>query len=187
MAVFGYARVSTHEQTLDLQQDALEEAGATITYVDIATGKDADRPELKQCLKALRTGDTLLVWRLDRLGRSVQDLVRIVKDLLERGVKLQSLKESINTDGPVGTLMFHLFAALAEFERGLVVERTNAGLAAARARGRTGGRPRALTTQQQRNAIAMMRNREIPVADIAMTFGVSRSTLYNLVKSAKSQ
>lgn len=187
MAVIGYERVSTEDQTLDLQHDALLEAGATTVYRDVGTGKNADRPELNQCLKALRAGDSLLVWRLDRLGRNVQDLVRIVTELEERGVKFKSLTENIDTDGPTGRLVFHLFAALAEFERGLVRERTIAGLAAARARGRMGGRPHALSRQQQRNALAMMKNKDIPVAEIARTFRVSRSTLYNLMTSAEDR
>ncbi|MFC4523255.1 MULTISPECIES: recombinase family protein [Burkholderiaceae] len=180
MAVIGYARVSTFEQTLDLQLHALKEAGATSTYEDKASGKTADRPELAHCLKALRKDDTLVVWRLDRLGRNLQDLIRIVNDLEKRGVKLKSLKEAVDTGGPAGKLVFHLFAALAEFERELIRERTMAGLESARARGRKGGRPQLLTANQQRAALAMMKNREMSVAEIGRHFGVSRSTLYNL-------
>jgi DNA invertase Pin-like site-specific DNA recombinase len=180
MAVIGYARVSTIDQMLDLQQDALKEAGATVMYEDKASGKTTDRPELEHCLKSLREGDTLVVWRLDRLGRSVKDLVRIVDDLNERGIAFRSLKEFIDTGGPTGKFVFHLFAALAEFERGLVRERTMAGLAAARARGRKGGRPRRLTEKETRAALAMMKSREIAVAEIARRFSVSRSTLYSL-------
>lgn len=185
MAIIGYARVSTVEQTLDLQQDALQAAGATTIYEDTASGKTADRPELLHCLKALREGDTLVVWRLDRLGRNLQDLIRIVGELDKRGVKLQSVKESIDTGGSVGRLVFHLFGALAEFERGLIRERTLAGLEAARARGRHGGRPPALDAKQRRAALAMMKNRDMSVTEISRQFGVSRSTLYGL--KAKSQ
>lgn len=180
MAVIGYARVSTLEQTLDLQRDALKEAGTTDNYEDKASGKSTDRPELAHCLKALREGDTLVVWRLDRLGRNLQDLIRIVNDLETRGVKFKSLKESIDTGGPAGKLMFHLFAALAEFERELVRERTVAGLEAARARGRKGGRPQLLDIKQRKAALAMMKNRDMSIADISRHFGVSRSTLYNI-------
>ncbi|VVE77003.1 DNA invertase [Pandoraea captiosa] len=180
MTIVGYARVSTVEQTLDLQQDALQAAGANTIYEDKASGKTADRPELLHCLKALREGDTLVVWRLDRLGRNLQDLIRIVGELDERGVKLRSVKESIDTGGPVGKLVFHLFGALAEFERELIRERTLAGLEAARARGRCGGRPPALDAKQRRAALAMMRNRDMSVAEISRQFGVSRSTLYNI-------
>ena len=141
MAEIGYARVSTHEQNLDLQRDELAHAGVAVIYEDHASGKSADRPELQHCLKALREGDTLIVWRLDRLGRNLQDLIRIVTDLEAKGVTFKSLKESIDTRGPAGKLVFHLFAALAQFERELVRERTLAGLEAARSRGRKGGRP----------------------------------------------
>ncbi|AXK37972.1 recombinase family protein [Crenobacter cavernae] len=185
MAVIGYARVSTFEQTLDLQRDALHEAGAVCIYEDKASGKTADRPELVHCLKALRDGDTLVVWRLDRLGRNLQDLIRIVNDLEARSIKFKSLKEAVDTSGPAGKLVFHLFAALAEFERELVRERTLAGLEAARARGRKGGRPQRLDSKQQRAALAMMKNREMSVAEIGRHFGVSRSTLYSLQAASR--
>ncbi|WP_417069498.1 recombinase family protein [Niveibacterium terrae] len=180
MAIIGYMRVSTQEQTLDLQRDALQEAGAVSIYEDKASGKNTDRPELEHCLKALRSGDTLVVWRMDRLGRSLADLIRIVNDLETRGVKFKSLKETIDTSGPTGKLVFHMFAALAEFERELVKERTLAGLAAARVRGQKGGRPQRLTDKQRNAAIAMMTHRELSVADIAQQFGVSRSTMYSM-------
>lgn len=186
MAVIGYARVSTVEQTLDLQRDALATAGVGCTYEEKASGKSAERPELAHCLKALREGDTLVVWRLDRLGRNLKDLLQIVTDLEARGVKFKSLTESIDTSGPAGKLVFHMFAALAQFERELLRERTLAGLAAARARGRKGGRPPILKAGEQRIALAMMKNREMSVAAIAMHLGVSRSTLYNL-KNGRNQ
>lgn len=186
MAIIGYGRVSTFEQTLDLQRDALEKAGAATIYEDKASGKTTDRPELVQCLKALREGDTLVVWRLDRLGRNLQDLIRIVNEIEERGVKFKSVTETIDTGSPTGTLVFHMFAALAQFERELIRERTLAGLAAARARGHKGGRPRLLTANKQTIALAMMKNREMPIGAIAEHFGVSRSTLYNLHAAKKS-
>lgn len=124
MAIIGYMRVSTQEQTLDLQRDALQEAGAVSIYEDKASGKNTDRPELEHCFKALRFDDTLVVWRMDRLGRSLADPIRIVNDLETHGVKFKSLKETIDTSGPTGKLVFHMFAALAEFERELVKERT---------------------------------------------------------------
>jgi DNA invertase Pin-like site-specific DNA recombinase len=185
MTVIGYARVSTIEQTLDLQQDALAATGAVTIYSDKPSGKTADRPELVHCLKALRDGDTLVVWRLDRLGRNLQDLIRIVNELEARGVKFKSLKESVDTGGPTGKLVFHMFAALAEFERELLRERTLAGLEAARARGRKGGRPSLLDPKQRKAALAMMRDREMSVSDIAGHFGVSRSTLYSLQAASK--
>lgn len=187
MTTIGYARVSTVEQTLDLQQDALLAAGAVTIYADKASGKSADRPELMHCLKALRDGDTLVVWRLDRLGRNLQDLIRIVNELETRGVKFKSLKESVDTGGPAGKLVFHMFAALAEFERELLRERTLAGLEAARARGRKGGRPSVMDVKQRKAALAMMRDREMSVSEIAGHFGVSRSTLYSLQAASKRQ
>jgi DNA invertase Pin-like site-specific DNA recombinase len=180
MAEIGYARVSTLEQNLDLQRDELSRAGVETIYEDQASGKNADRPELVHCLKALRQGDTLTVWRLDRLGRNLQDLIRIVTDLEARGVTFKSLKEAIDTRGPAGKLVFHLFAALAQFERELVRERTLAGLKAARSRGRKGGRPPRLTPNKERAAVAMMRSGELTVAEICSQFNISRSTLYNL-------
>lgn len=180
MSVIGYARISTHEQTLDLQRDALRGEGVSTIYEEEMSGKSADRPELIQCLKALREGDTLAVWRLDRLGRNLQDLIRIVNDLDARGIKFRSLKESIDTNGPAGKLIFHIFAALAEFERELIRERTLAGLEAARSRGRKGGRPSKLDAKRQRAALAMMRDRMMTVIEVAQHFDVSRSTLYAL-------
>ncbi|MCO4879928.1 recombinase family protein [Paraburkholderia caribensis] len=185
MALIGYARVSTFEQTLDLQRDALKAAGATTIYEDKASGKNADRPELLHCLKALREGDTLVVWRLDRLGRNLRDLIRVVGELDERSVKLKSVKESIDTSGPTGKLVFHMFAALAEFERELIRERTLAGLEAARARGRHGGRPPALDAKQRKAALAMMKNRDMSVAEISRQFGVSRTTLYSIQSASR--
>lgn len=185
MTTIAYARVSTIEQTLDLQRDALLAAGAAAIYEDKASGRNADRPELAHCLKALRAGDTLVVWRLDRLGRNLEDLIRIGRELEARGVTFKSLKEAIDTSGPAGKLIFHMFGALAEFERELIRERTLAGLAAARARGRVGGRPPVLDIKQRRAALAMMKDREMSISEIARQFGVSRSTLYNLNAASK--
>ena len=186
MADIGYARVSTHDQNLDMQRDELQRAGVTTIYEDQASGKSADRPELQQCLKALRPGDTLTVWRLDRLGRNLQDLIGIVTDLEVRGVTFKSLKESIDTRGPAGKLVFHLFAALAQFERELMRERTLAGLAAARSRGRKGGRPARLSPSQRKAALSMMNGNDMTIAEISGHFGVSRSTLYNLVAESRT-
>src|ERR687891_507227 len=137
----GYARVSTGEQTLDLQLDALKAARCSKVYTETASGAKADRPMLDEVLGYLRKGDTLVVWRLDRLGRSLQHLIEVVAALAERGIGFKSLAEQIDTTTPGGKLIFHVFGALAEFERDLIRERTHAGLAAARARGRNGGRP----------------------------------------------
>ena len=150
------------------------------------SGKSADRPELGHCLKALRSGDTLVVWRLDRLGRSLPDLVGIVSSLEREGVAFESMTERIETTSAAGKLIFHVFAALAEFERNLIRERTRAGLAAARARGRNGGRKPALDDRQVRAIRALLRDPEIQVTDVARRYGVSRTTLYRYVGSQKS-
>jgi len=178
----GYARVSTLDQTTDPQIDSLRHNGCEAIYSENASGKNADRPELENCLKALRAGDTLTVWRLDRLGRSLADLVRIVNDLEARGVGFASITESIDTTTPAGKLVFHLFASLAEFERNLIRERTMAGLKAARARGRSGGRPAKLAGKDLAMAKALMADKSNQVQDIATRFGVSRATLYRLTK-----
>ena len=177
----GYARVSTDDQHLDLQRDALTRAGCSAIYEEAASGKSAARPEHEQCRKALRAGDTLVVWRLDRLGRSLPDLVQIVADLERQGVGFESLTERIETGSAAGKLVFHVFAALAEFERGLIRERTQAGLAAARARGRAGGRRPKLDEQQVREIKVLLRDPGIQVADVARRYGVSRTTLYKHV------
>lgn len=177
----GYARVSTDDQHLDLQRDALMQAGCRVIYEEVTSGKSAARPELEQCRKALRAGDTLVVWRLDRLGRSLADLVKIVADLELRGIGFESLTEKIETGSAAGRLVFHVFAALSEFERNLIRERTHAGLAAARARGRAGGRKPKLDDQQVREIKALLRDPDIQVADVARRYGVSRTTLYKRV------
>ena len=174
----GYARVSTDDQHLDLQRDALKKAGCSAVYEETASGKSTDRPELEQCRKALRAGDMLVVWRLDRLGRSLPDLVQIVAELERDGIGFESMTEKIETGSAAGKLVFHVFAALAEFERNLISERTHAGLAAARARGRKGGRKPSLSPQQVREIKALLRDPSIPVTAIAGRYGVSRTTIY---------
>lgn len=178
----GYARVSTDDQNLDLQLDALHRAGIAddCLYSDTASGKDAERKELAACLKALREGDTLVVWRLDRLGRSLPDLVRIIGELEKKGVGFESLTEKIETSSAAGKLVFHVFAALAEFERNLIRERTRAGLVAARARGRSGGRRPKLTPQQVKEIKRLMSDPTIPVSQIAERYNVSRTTIYKV-------
>lgn len=182
----GYARVSTEDQTLDLQLDAIKAHGCESTYQEHASGKNAVRPELENALKALRPGDNLVVWRLDRLGRNLADLVRIVNDLEARGVGLVSLTEQINTASPSGKLVFHLFASLAEFERNLIRERTIAGLKSARARGKNGGRPPKITGKNVAMAKKLMADPANNVSDIAKHFNVHRSTLYRLTKPGKT-
>jgi DNA invertase Pin-like site-specific DNA recombinase len=177
----GYARVSTDDQTLDLQKDALKRAKCREVYEEQASGKSTDRPQLEGCLKSLREGDTLVVWRLDRLGRNLADLVRLIAELEQRKVNFESLTEKIETGSPTGRLVFHVFAALAEFERNLIRERTIAGLTAARARGRKGGRPPKLSAKEIKTIRALLKTADIPVAEIAARFGIARSTLYRTI------
>jgi DNA invertase Pin-like site-specific DNA recombinase len=174
----GYSRVSTADQNLDLQRDALTKAQCERVFEEAASGAKADRPILAECIAFLRPGDTLVVWRLDRLARSLKDLIGIVDDLERRQIGFLSVTESIDTTTHGGRLVFHIFGALAQFERDLIRERTNAGLSAARARGRKGGRPKKLTGEKLAMARAMSQQHEIPINEICRTLGVSRSTLY---------
>lgn len=174
----GYARVSTADQDLAPQLDVLRAKGCHPIYSEHASGKHADRPELAQAMKALRAGDTLVVWRLDRLGRSLPDLIATVNELAGRGVAFESVTEAIDTTTASGKLVFNIFASLADFERHLIGERTRAGLAAGRARGRMGGRPPALTSRQLREARLLLTDPEATVTAVAERYGVSRTTLY---------
>ena len=179
----GYARVSTGEQTLNLQLDALAKVGCGKVYQETASGAKADRPVLDEVLSYLRGGDTLVVWRLDRLGRSLEHLIDVVAGLAERGIGFKSLTEQIDTTTPGGKLIFHVFGALAEFERDLIRERTQAGLAAARSRGRVGGRPKKLTDPKQLElARALYAGGQTDIETICRTLGISRATLYRAVK-----
>ena len=175
----GYARVSTDDQHLELQLDALRQAGCEKIFEDKISGSKFDRPGLNDALEYARKGDVLVVWRLDRLGRSLPDLLELVTRLESNGIGLTSLNEQIRTDTPSGKLIFHIFAALAEFERNLIRERTNAGLAAARKRGRKGGRRAKLDEKQIRLIRAALRDPNVSVKDVAEEYGVSRSTIYN--------
>jgi DNA invertase Pin-like site-specific DNA recombinase len=175
--IIGYARVSTQDQNPELQLDALQRAGCEQVFSDKVTGVLRERPELTACLRTLRQGDTLVVWKLDRLARSVKDLVELIHDLDCRGVGFRSLTEMIDTTSAGGRLIFHIFGALAEFERSLIRERTLAGLAAARARGRRGGRRAAMSKADIRKAAAMLSDPAITKAEVAKHFGVSRVTL----------
>jgi len=174
----SYARVSTGDQDAQLQHDALTAAGCYRIFTDTASGALQSRPELDKLLDQLRPGDTLVVWRLDRLGRSIRHLIDQLSELQDRGIEFRSLHENIDTSSPGGRLVFHIFASLAEFERDLIRERTNAGLAAARARGRTGGRPPRLTPDQVTTAKKLYEQQDMTVAQIGEILGVSRSTIY---------
>lgn len=178
----GYARVSTLDQNPDLQRDALLKAGCEKVIVDQISGTVAERPGLGQVKELLRHGDTLAVWRLDRLGRSLRDLIDWANYLEQQGVGLQSLQENIDTTTPTGKLTFHLFGALAEFERNLIKERTQAGLAAARARGRLGGRPKALDRDQRRLVVDLYHQKKLPIRRICKMMGISKPTLYKYVR-----
>lgn len=180
--LIGYARVSTDDQHLDLQNDALTAAGCERIHCDKAGGARAERPGLRRAFEDLRAGDTLVVWRLDRLGRSLKDLIARAETLEQRGAGLKSLQESIDTNSSGGRLVFHLFGALAEFEKNLVRERTRAGLAAARARGRLGGRRKTLDLERRRHVVALYRSREHTVKEICRLMGISKPTLYAYVE-----
>lgn len=185
--LIGYARVSTADQTLVSQEDDLRAAGCERIFSDVASGSKAARPGLHEALDHLRKGDTLVVWRLDRLGRSLAHLIETVGHLAKTHRGFRSLREQIDTTTPGGKLVFHLFGALAEFEREVIRERTKAGLSSARARGRTGGRPRSLDKQQAAMAATLLADRNGSVADICRTLGISRSTLYRLNRPQQSQ
>ena len=178
LMLVGYARVSTQDQDATLQRVALEGAGCRRIFEETASGAQRDRPELASALGYMRDGDTLVVWKLDRLARSVRQLIETVEGLEARGVGFRSLTENIDTTSPGGRLIFHIFAALAEFERGLIRERTMAGLASAKARGRVGGRPKALSDKDKAAARALLADRGVTVTEVAQRVGVSPATLY---------
>jgi len=183
----GYARVSTTDQNLDLQDDALQTAGCERMFTDIASGAKAERPGLNQALKECRKGDTLVVWKLDRLGRSLPHLVETVRDLADKGIGFKSLQENIDTTTSGGKLIFHIFASLAEFERDLIRERTHAGLSAARARGRKGGRPKGvMDLNKQKAALALKNDTSRSISEICQILGVCRNTYYKYVRAEGS-
>jgi DNA invertase Pin-like site-specific DNA recombinase len=179
----GYARISTLDQTLALQQDALTAAGCEQLFTDTASGSLAERPGLTQALSHLRPGDTLVVWRLDRLGRSLPHLIETVRQLQERGIGFRSIQEQLDTTTSGGKLVFHVFGALAEFERDLIRERTHAGLAAARARGRLFGRPKVLTPQQVKQLQSLAQDERNTVGEICQTLSISRATFYRYIRN----
>ena len=183
----GYARVSTHEQNLDLQKDGLKKAGCKKIFVDKVSGLAAARPGIEQALSYLRQGDTLVVWRLDRLGRSLKHLIDLVGKLEDRNIGFKSLQEAIDTTSSGGKLIFHIFGALAEFERNLIQERTKAGLAAARARGKKGGRPKALNDQQIQLVVRLYNERKNSIKEICEMMKISKPTLYSYLHQEKSQ
>ena len=181
----GYARVSTNDQNLDLQEDALKKAGCEEIILDKVSGTVAERPGLIDVKRIIRKGDTLVVWRLDRLGRSLKDLIEWVNYLEEKEVGLKSLQESIDTSTSTGKLVFHIFGALAEFERNLIRERTQAGLEAARARGRLGGRRKSLNAEDRKIAVDLYNEKKMSVKKICEMMGISKPTLYSYVRESQ--
>jgi len=182
----GYARVSTHDQNLDLQKDALEKAGCKKLFVDEVSGTVAKREGLEKAKEILREGDVLIVWRLDRLGRSIRDLIDWVTQLEDAGIGFKSLQESIDTTTSSGKLVFHIFAALAEFERNLSRERTHAGLAAARARGRLGGRKKSLNAKERKRAVEMYQRKNQTVKQICEMMNITKPTLYAYIREEQT-
>ncbi len=182
----GYARVSTTDQNLDLQRDALCQAGCEKLFEDIVSGAQAERPGLKEALEYVRAGDVLVVWKLDRLGRSLSHLIEMVRALQERGIEFRSLQESIDTTTSGGKLIFHVFGALAEFERDIIRERTLAGLASARARGRKGGRPRAMTETKAAMARMLRQDPNRSVKEICQALQISEATFYRYTQRAQT-
>jgi DNA invertase Pin-like site-specific DNA recombinase len=184
--LIGYARVSTVDQNLALQRDALTEAGCAKIFTEQMSGAVTDRPALHDALEFARSGDTLIVWKLDRLARSMKQLIETVETLRLRGIGFRSLTEALDTTTAPGRLVFHMFGALAEFERSLIRERTQAGLAAARRAGRTGGRPPKLTEDDLEAARTLLANPDIGVTQIAHRLGVSPATLYRYIPAART-
>lgn len=184
--LIGYARVSTRDQTPALQIDALQAAGCERLFEETASGAQRDRPQLAAALDYLREGDTLVVWKLDRLARSTKQLIETVEDIQRRGVGFKCLTQDLDTTTAGGRLIFTLFSAIAEFEREIIRERTRAGLDAARARGRTGGRPPALSAKDLAAARALLADASISVSDVAQRLNVAVSTLYRHLPAARS-
>lgn len=183
----GYARISTSDQNLDLQRDALKSAGCEEIFQDVASGAKTARAGLDKALAYVRAGDTLVVWRLDRLGRSLSHLIKLVTELEERGIGFHSLQESINTSTSGGKLIFHMFGALAEFERNLIRERTQAGLKAARARGRKGGRPKALNAKKTELLFKLYDEKQHSIAELCELLGISKTALYGYINRRKEK
>jgi len=186
MQLVGYARVSTPEQSLNLQMDALKQAGCERIFTDIASGAKSARPGLKEALDYARKGDTLVVWKLDRLGRSLPDLIQRVQQLHDNKVGFKSLQEQVDTTTSSGKLTFHLFSALAEFERDIIRERTQAGLKAARSRGKIGGRPHVLAKKDIELLQRLHADPKISITDICRTLKISKTTLYRYLKTEKA-
>jgi DNA invertase Pin-like site-specific DNA recombinase len=187
---YGYARVSTKDQVLNLQIDALKTAGCHKIFYEVAKGARADRPEWLKLLEEIQKGDTLILWKLDRMGRSLHHLIKVVNDLIAKGVDIISIQDPLNTTSAQGRLIFNMFASLAEFEKDLIRERTMAGLKSARARGRMGGRPKGLSEKAKKvacTAEALYLQNELKTDDIAEQLGISKTTLYKYLRTRNVQ
>lgn len=184
--LIGYARISTTDQNLDLQIDELKQAGCEKIFSDTASGAKSQRVGLAEALAFARKGDVITVWKLDRLGRSLQHLIEIVKELQEREIGFRSLREQIDTTSAGGKLIFHVFGALAEFERELIRERTKAGLASARARGRLGGRPKVIDKKKAKIVASLYADQKNSINEICEMLAISRATFYRHLKAAKA-
>lgn len=181
----GYARVSSNDQSLDLQIDALKRAGCKKIFEDKKSGAGVERPGLKALLDSLREDDVVVVWRLDRLGRSLRDLLALAEKLEEEGVGLSSIEDKIDTTTSGGKLIFQVFGALSEFERNLIRDRTQAGLAAAKARGRTGGRPKSLTSEQRKLLVKLYKSKQHSISEICELMKITKPTLYSYLDAER--
>jgi hypothetical protein len=179
----GYCRVSTTDQTLDLQKDELQKAGCEKFFEEVASGAKEDRQKLRECIDFARKGDVIVCWKLDRIGRSLKHLIEVINELKDRGVGFRCLTQNLDTTTPSGMLVFHVFGAMAEFERSLIQERTAAGLSAARSRGRLGGRPKVDNSQRIKIATSLYNDGKVPVSEICKSLKVSRATFYRDLKA----
>jgi DNA invertase Pin-like site-specific DNA recombinase len=185
--LIGYARVSTQDQNLDLQVEALNKIGCEKIFEEIVSGIKTDRQNLNEALSYLRPGDSLVVWRLDRLGRTLKQLIELINTLKERGIGFMSITEAIDTTTPTGQFFFHITAAFAELERDLIRERTKAGLASARARGRKGGRPKAIDSEAFQMALILYNEKKTTVANISKQFNISKRTFYRYLEDYRKK
>ncbi len=180
--MIGYARISKHDQNVFIQEDALKKAGCERIFIDEISGSVTMRKSLELALEVLRAGDVLVVWRLDRLGRSLRHLVELITELEKRKIGFKSISEAMDTTSSGGRLVFHIFGALAEFERNIIRERTKAGLMAARARGRKGGRPKSLSPEERKIAVKLYKSGEHSVQEVCRVMGISKPTLYSYLR-----
>ena len=182
----GYCRISTNDQNLDLQLDELKKAGCERIFQDIASGAKSDRKGLKEAIEFARSGDVIVCWKLDRVGRSLRYLIETINTLKDRGIGFRCLTQQLDTTTPSGMLIFHVFGAMSEFERSLIQERTQAGLQAARARGRLGGRPKSVNENRIASASTLYKDGKMSINQICETLKISRATFYRDLKAQRS-